>query len=99
MHLLLCYFFVALECTSQWRGSDVAILIATIVLALVAAAAGMVGYRLWRRRPSRTGWIAAFNDPGEQTSLLLVVGILLDAISILAIAFAGVAPFFVPTCT
>ena len=98
LHLGLCYFFVTLECISGWRGSDLAVAVATVLLALASAASGLLAYRMLRRRRPAEGWAAALGESRGQRELLLVVGMLFAALSVLAIIYAGVAPLFVPTC-
>ena len=85
-HLAVSYFLVALGCTTAWSGSRAAIIVATIVFGVVAAAAGWLG------------WQARAQDPSGIREFLGHGGAALAALFTLAILLAGISPLFLPLC-
>lgn len=99
LHLGVCYLAATIECATGWGGSDMTIVIATAVLGAAAAATGVMAYRTWRRRDPDARVEPALGSSRGARELLLVIGMVFAALSVLAIVLAGVVPFFVPTCS
>lgn len=97
LHFLVIYFLVALYCTTGRRDVTVEILIATGVFAVVSAAAGWLGVRVWRRE-SDQGWAEAVTGEAGWSSFLLIMGVLSSVLFTLLIVLEGLPPLFVPAC-
>lgn len=96
LHLSVSYFLVTLACTGDSGTPRWGILVATFGFAIVAASAGMVAYRGWRRLPSPAG---SDGEPGASRGrFLLVTGMLLAGLFVVLIVLAGLPPLFVPAC-
>jgi membrane protein implicated in regulation of membrane protease activity len=85
-HLAVCYLLVAFGCTTGWSGSRPALVIATILFAVVSVLAGWTGWR--GRRRDATG-IHEFLGLG---------GAALAGLFTVAIVFAGLSPLLLPLC-
>ena len=100
VHLGLCYFLVALACTTAWRGAGVtiAILVATLVLAAVSVASGVFAYRRWRAMGGGDGWDQALSSPGGKGGFYWMLGVLMSGLFTLVIVLEGLGPLFVDAC-
>lgn len=98
LHLLLCYFIVALDCTTGWGGAVPAIVIATVVLGAVAAWAGAVAFRHWPPPRGIGRVLSELGEPVGRDRFLMLLGMALSALFTLAILATALAPLFVPTC-
>jgi hypothetical protein len=99
VHLGVSYFLVALGCSTRWSGTDAALAVATLLLAAVAAGAGLVAHRAWRQVRVQQAWLTSMGEPRGRSSFLTLVGVGVAAIFTLLILLAGLPPLFVPTCT
>jgi hypothetical protein len=85
LHLLASYAVVTVGCSTQWKGTALALAALTIGCAVVSAGAGVVA---WRDR-SRT----------EPTVRLLgTIGVGLALLFLGVIALGGTVPVMVPLC-
>ena len=98
LHFLVCYFLVALYCTTGRGGATGVILGATAVFAVMSVAAGVVGYRAWDRERGDQGWAEAVTGGAKWSSFLLVMGMLSSVLFTLLIVLEGLPPLFVPAC-
>lgn len=92
-HLSLCYFLVTLDCITAWDGSTWAVVLATVVLAAGALAAGWTALRIRRR-------LVPGDDPEARDWLGFVtyLGMAGSPLFALVIVVTGLAPAFVRTC-
>ena len=100
LHRAVCYFLVALACTTSWRGTGVtvAILAVTAVLGAFSAWCGRFSYRRWRALGGEGGWDRALDRPGGRGGFYWILGVLLSGLFTLVIVLEGLPPLFVPTC-
>lgn len=97
LHLLVCYFLVALACTTAWgEGVDWLIIAATLVLAAGSAWCGLYAWRRWREH--RGGLAADLNGPPSAAAFLYLMGALGSVLFTVAVLWEGLPPLFVPTC-
>lgn len=90
-HLCICYLLVTLDCQTNWNGMGWSVAIATVVLAAVAAAAGLVS---WRGRPT----VQDTDELSGAVRFVYRVGLVSSPVFVVAIVLAGVAPAFVARC-
>lgn len=98
VHLLVCYFLVALQCTSAWRGAVAGIVAVTAVCAAASAASGYVAWRHWPPPRGVAQALSEIEQPRGRDRFLMLVGMALAALFTLAIVVEALAPLFVPTC-
>jgi hypothetical protein len=99
LHFMGSYALVALACTTGWTGVGVVLAIATILLALLAAASAVVGYRGWRESRAPQHLDAALNEPGGWRGFVMTSGIVLGALSAVSIILQGAATLLAPLCS
>jgi hypothetical protein len=97
LHLMICYFLVALDCTSGWNGGSAAIALATVLLGAATAGAGLVAWRTWRRIRDEM-MPGEILDPVRIRGFLIFSGVLLAPPFTLMIVLAGMSPLFAPMC-
>jgi hypothetical protein len=96
LHLGASYLFVAMECGGMWTSAEPAVLLTTVLAAVLALATGMVGWREWRRSGTQTG--GGPLDPLRVRQFLVVSGTMLAILFTAAIVLTGLAPLFLPMC-
>ena len=99
LHFMGSYALVALACTTGWSGIGAALAVATIVLALLAVASAVVGYRGWRESRAPQQLDAALNEPGGWRAFMTTSGIVLGALSALSIVLQGASTLLAPFCS
>ena len=99
LHFMGSYAIVALACTTGWNGAPSMLVIATVLLALLAAASAVVGYRGWRESRAPQQLDAALNEPGGWRGFMLTSGIVLGALSALSIVLQGASTLLAPFCS
>ncbi|MEW5929034.1 MAG: hypothetical protein AB1941_16360 [Gemmatimonadota bacterium] len=97
-HFGASYVLVALGCTTGWGGTEPAVWGLTLLFGGVAAAAGWVAYRAWRRVNPEHDWDRALSEPRGWQGFLGMTGILLSATSVLAIVLEALSMPFLPLC-
>lgn len=98
LHLFLCYFLVVIECSTGWRGADVGIILATLLLAAASVATSWRARARWHDLGGRQPWDEALSNPAGRGGFLWMLGFLLGAVFAFFIALAGVSTLFVQTC-
>ena len=96
IHLAASYFFVALECGTSWDGAETAVMLATLLGAVVAAGGGVFGWREWKRAGRSEPGIPL--DPPGAREFLMLSGAVLAALFVGAIVITGLSPLFLPVC-
>lgn len=99
VHLLVCYFVVALDCTAGWNLAVPGIIGATVLTGAVAAWSGVVAWRHWPRPRGMTQFMSELEQPVGRDRFLMLLGMALSALFTLAILAEALAPLFVPTCS
>jgi hypothetical protein len=94
VHLAVSYFLVALDCATGWEGARSGIVIATIVCAVGALAAGVFAWRLGKRSRTHSTKL----DPPQTREFLALSGATLAPLFAGAIVLAGISPLFLPLC-
>jgi hypothetical protein len=97
LHLAVSYFLVSLGCGAQWQGARDAVIVATILCAVTAGAAGVFGWRRWKAARGSAGGAAFETDRVPQ--FLAISGAVLAALFTGAIILAGMSPLFLPLCS
>ncbi|MEO7986219.1 MAG: hypothetical protein ABI766_06770 [Gemmatimonadales bacterium] len=108
IQLVLNYALVTHACfpasnpraTPTFDGLWTAVLVAGVVAALIAVAAGVTAWRSWRlTRQEHHGGDEALRDAGEgRTRFMAVAGMLLSTIFLFGIVMNALPLFLVPTC-
>lgn len=92
-HLLISYGLVYVVCGT---GGSLLLYLTTLVTAAIAAAAGIVAWRLWRRPQTATEENAAV---AARNGFAGFLGVLLSGLFLLVIVAEGLPPlFFQPRC-
>jgi small-conductance mechanosensitive channel len=104
LHLLVAYVVVALDCSTRWSGTHVALAALTVVTLGAAAASGLLAHRLWMRaravdRPTDDTWDARMGDRTSRVSFLMMVGVVLAVLFAISIVYQAVPLFFVAVCS
>jgi hypothetical protein len=97
VHLMLSYFLVALHCESDWSGGRIGVVLATLVCAAAALAAGAFAWQEWKRVREPAGPGRPL-DPRRMHGFLSLSGALLSILFVAAIVLAGLSPLFLPMC-
>jgi hypothetical protein len=97
LHLAVSYLLVTLDCNTGWDGGRTSIILATIVCAAAALAAGAVAWRGWKRIEGRIE-PGELLDPIRMRGFLTLSGVLMAALFAGAIILAGMSPLLLPMC-
>jgi hypothetical protein len=98
LHFLGSYAVVAIGCVARWRGIEEIVAIGTLVLAALAAWSTISAWHGWRRSSGDQGWGQALSEPRGWFAWLMTIGVLLGAISVLAILVEGAGALLLPAC-
>jgi hypothetical protein len=98
LHLLGSYAIVAIGCVARWRGIEAVVAIGTLVLASLAAWSTISAWRVWRRSSGEQAWGQALSEPRGWFAWLMTIGVLLGAVSVLAILVEGAGVLLLPAC-
>lgn len=95
-HLIVVYVLVPVTCAVSGPG---AMLVASVLLAGVAAAAGLVAWESWRQlTPEERGELVGEME-GSRKGFMLYAGLLASGVFLLAILMATIPIFFLNPCT
>jgi hypothetical protein len=98
LHLLGSYAIVAIGCGARWRGIEEVVAIGTLVLAGLAAWSTISAWRGCRRSSGEQAWDQALSEPRGWFAWLMTIGVLLGAVSVLAILVEGAGVLLLPAC-
>jgi hypothetical protein len=103
LYFSVAYALVAIDCGTSWANSRFVIAIVTIVAMAMTLGCGFLARRVWIRartidRATDDSWTARMGERTARVSFLMVSGLLLSVLFTVAVAYAGVPLFFLPTC-
>jgi hypothetical protein len=98
VHFLGSYALVAIGCAAGWGGMHGMIAALTVAFAGLALWSTVVAWRGWRGASGDQPLDLALSEPRGWFAFLMLTGVLLGAVSVLAIALEGLGSMVLPAC-
>jgi hypothetical protein len=98
LHFLGSYAILAIGCVAGWKATVEVVVVATLVLAGMAAWSTVVAWREWHRSSGDVPWDRALSEPPGWYSWLMTVGVLLGVTSTFTILLEGLGTLMLPVC-
>ncbi len=98
LHFLGSYAVASIGCVAGWQGIREILAVGTLVLGAAAVWSTVVAVREWRRVSGSQPMDAALGEPRGWFAFLMLTGVLLGAMSVLAIVLEGFGTLTLAAC-